>query len=100
MKPKKIYYFLLVIILLVPLGLISSNPAWGEWEKQHYEKILGYVPKNIAKTDGIDAPFGDYTTSFLGDIGSYYFSAVVGVILLFGIFIVLQKVIKIEKSKR
>ncbi len=100
MKIKKIYYFLFGMVLLVPLGLISSNPAWGEWGNEYYQKTLGYIPKNIKTTNGLDAPFSDYTTTFLGSVGSYYFSAFMGVLILFGIFFLVQKAIKIEKSKR
>ena len=100
MKIKKIYYFLFALVLVVPLGLISSNPAWGEWGDEHYKQTIGFVPKAIENTHTIDAPFSDYTIGFLGDVGSYYFSAVLAIALLFAIFTILHKVIKIEKSKR
>jgi len=100
MKIKKIYYLLFGFVLFIPLGLMTSNPAWGEWSEEHYKQVLGFVPKNIEQTKGFNAPFSDYTTSFLGDIGSYYFSAFIGILILFGVFILLQKVAKIEKSKR
>jgi len=100
MKMRKIYYFLFGMIVLVPLGLISSNPAWGEWENEYYQQALGYIPKVINETEGVSVPFSDYTTSFFGEVGSYYFSAITGVVVLFGIFLLLQKVIKIENSKR
>ena len=97
---KKIYWFVAALLALVPLGLLSSNPAWGEWEEEYYQKTLGFIPKNIQEGFSINAPFSDYTTPFLGEVGSYYFSAVVGVVVLFGIYFLLYKVIKVEKTKR
>ena len=90
MMMKKIYWFILAIIALVPLGLISENPAWGEWENEYYQKALGFIPKGM-KEGGFEAPIPDYATSSLGDVGSYYFSAILGVVLIFAVFFALKK---------
>ena len=94
---KKIYLFLLFVIVLVPLGLLTQNPAWGEWENTHYKETLGFVPKGIENGFSLKALFPDYATSFLGEVGSYYFSAIVGVLVIFFIFLVLKKVVKVER---
>ena len=96
---KKIYWFLLAITALIPLGLISENPAWGEWDNAHYKETLGFVPKGIENGSLFEAAIPDYTTSFLGDIGSYYFSAALGIFLIFAIFFILKRMIKVEKVK-
>jgi len=93
---KKIYYYLLGIVLLVPLGLITQNPAWGEWDESFYEQKLGFIPKGIENAKGVDAIFGDYQTTFFGDVGSYYFSALVGMVAIFGIFYLLKRLV-VEK---
>jgi len=93
---KKIYLFVLAVIALVPLGLISENPAWGEWENEYYEKALGFIPKAMQNSI-FEAPIPDYATSSLGDVGSYYFSAFLGVLIIFGVFFILKKVVKVER---
>ncbi len=93
---KKIYWFVLGILAFVPLGLISENPAWGEWENEHYKQVLGFVPKGMQNSI-FEAPIPDYSSSSFGDIGSYYFSAILGVLLIFGIFFTLKKVVKVER---
>jgi len=91
---KKIYFFLLFITVLIPLGLLSENPAWGEWENEYYKEHLGFIPQGIQNGSFFKALMPEYSTSFLGNIGSYYFSAFLGILSIFTIFFILKKVIK------
>ena len=68
MKPaKKLWWGLLLLILISPLGLIlpemfKSGPAWGEWGLDEIQKMLGFVPAGIKKlSDFWSAPVPDYT---------------------------------------
>jgi len=80
MRGKRALYALLaLLIMLVPLGLLSPDPAWGEWEESFYEKALGFVPEGIAKASGWHAPLPDYSVPGLGKVGGYYLSALLGV---------------------
>lgn len=88
---KKAYIFLFGLIVLVPLGLLTSNPAWGEWDSEFYRQKLGFIPKGIENGSLFKAPFSDYTTPFFGDVGSYYISAVLGVLLIYGVFYLLKR---------
>ncbi|WP_457749325.1 PDGLE domain-containing protein [Sulfurimonas sp.] len=93
---KRIYYILISFILTVPIGLYLTNaPAWGEWENDYYKEHLGFIPKNIDIASQ-SAPLPDYSLSSLGEISSYYLSALVGVILIFGIFFLLKRFVKHE----
>jgi len=94
---KRVYIFLLFSIVLVPLGLITQNPAWGEWENEYYQKNLGFIPKGIEESFSLKTLFPDYSTSFLGEVGSYYISAIVGVAIIFFIFMILKRVVKVER---
>jgi len=94
---KKIYLFLFVVVVFVPLGLLTENPAWGEWEEAKYQQMLGYIPKGISNSLSIKSPFPDYSSGFLGEVGSYYLSAFIGISLIFIIFFLLKKVIKRER---
>lgn len=88
---KKIAYPLLVLLILVPLGLISENPAWAEWDNEYYQKVLGFIPEGIKHSFSIKSAMPDYSIAGVNDVVSYYISAVLGVILIFGFFYFLGK---------
>lgn len=88
---KKIFYPLIVLFLLIPLGLISENPAWAEWDNEYYQEVLGFVPEGIKNAFNIGAVLPDYTFSGLNDILSYYLSGMIGVALIFGFFYLLGR---------
>jgi len=94
---KKIYLFVAFLIALVPLGLLTQNPAWGEWDISYFKEKLGFIPKGIKSANSTNAIIPDYAIDGLGDISSYYLSAIIGVILIFVIFFALKKVLKRAK---
>ena len=63
---KKLWIGLLIMALLTPLGILlpekfSAEDAWGEWEIDKLEKLLGFVPEGLKKlTDIWKAPISDY----------------------------------------
>ena len=95
---RKAFYILGILILLSPLGLISDADAWGEWGNEYYQKILGFIPEGIKNAKGINALIPDYSLSGTNDVVGYYISAIVGIVLLFGIYFILSKTLKNEKS--
>lgn len=86
-KPLRLGTVLLVLLLLTPLGLIATGSAWGEWDEQTLEQLIGYVPVGIRQLgEGLVQPLlPDYT--FPGregkgwEIVGYIFSAIVGALL-------------------
>lgn len=96
-KHKNIIIFLLALIVLSPLGLITQNPAWGEWSEEELKAMIGFVPKGISEGGIFQAPFADYTFAPFGDIGGYIFSALVGSIILIALFYGLKKLASAEK---
>lgn len=64
---KRLWWGLLLLILISPIGLIlpefcKSGPAWGEWSLQEIEKMLGFIPAGFKKTADLwSAPAPDYT---------------------------------------
>ncbi|NPA73437.1 MAG: hypothetical protein GXO12_01880 [Epsilonproteobacteria bacterium] len=95
---RKAFYILGVLIVLSPLGLISDADAWGEWGNEYYQKILGFIPEGIKNAKGIKALMSDYSLSGTNDVVGYYASAIVGIAILFGIYFILAKTLKDEKS--
>jgi len=89
---RREFKILLLLILLVPLGLLTDNPAWGEWDLEYFEKVLGYIPKGMEVNS--TSLINDYYIPFLGEVGSYYLSAAIGVLLVFGFFYIIVKFLK------
>lgn len=88
---RKIFSLLFFFVLLVPLGLLTQLPAWGEWSNAYYEKVLGYIPKGIAEAKGLEAPMPDYAVSGMNSVIGYYLSALIGAALIFGIFYLIAR---------
>ena len=95
---KRVFIVIGFLFVLLPLGLLSSSPAWGEWENEYYKELLGFIPKGIVEANVLQTPMPDYTLEGLSSTTSYYLSALVGMGLLFGIYFLLLKVVKHEKS--
>ncbi len=88
---KRVLVVLGILTLLVPLGLLSESPAWGEWEKGYYEKILGFIPQGIREAKSINALLPDYSLLGVGETLSYYISAFVGICLIYLILFLISK---------
>jgi hypothetical protein len=84
--PKKLWFWLSVMALLSPLGVVlpklfGAEDAWGEWGTDTLARLLGYVPEGLERTADVwKAPLPDYSTMshLLGETGSYLASAVIG----------------------
>ena len=94
-----------VLILLVPVGLIASGTAYGEWSTSELQQMVGYVPAGLGSMSHLwHAPFQDYVLqglpdTFLGSSLGYYLSAILGVVLCLGVVLLLGKIITRYHSK-
>jgi cobalt/nickel transport protein len=82
---RVLFIFLGILILLVPLGLLSDAPAWGEWESEYFKEKLGFIPAGIEKVESalhLKALLPDYSLPGANDVVGYYVSALVGVLLI------------------
>lgn len=101
-KKQKIKFgiFLLFLILLVPIGLLTDAPAWGEWSLEHFKTLIGFIPKGMQKFSMIyKAPIPDYSVLGLNSSLGYYISAIVGVTALIFIYYLILKLLKLNKKK-
>ncbi len=88
----KFLIFLFVVAILTPLGLLANGDAWGEWSPDTLKHLVGIIPYGIRKFSSLwNAPFSDYSVRGLNDTAGYIVSALVGVILLVGIFYLLDR---------
>jgi PDGLE domain len=82
-KFAKLFIGLFVLGLLVPIGLFASGTAWGEWGKEAFMQMIGYIPKGLERFSEIwHAPFHDYSVKGAGDNISYILSAFGGMALV------------------
>ncbi|QCT94409.1 cobalamin biosynthesis protein [Caminibacter mediatlanticus TB-2] len=91
---KKALIILGVLIILTPLGLLTSYDAWGEWDNEYYKQMLGFLPKGFVEANGIKPLIPDYSIPGVNEVVGYYISAIVGAVILFGIYFILAKIIK------
>lgn len=106
---KKLWIGLLVMAILTPIGIIlperfNAGDAWGEWETDTIEKLLGYVPEGLKKLADIwKAPIPDYNlggegSSLTVQIISYIISAVLGILVsVLAVYIISRFLIKHER---
>ena len=88
-----------VLIILVPIGLLASGTAYGEWSAEELEQLVGFVPSGLGSMSNLwHAPFPDYSLpglpdTFFGVSLGYYVSAIIGVVICAGAFILIGKAI-------
>ena len=101
-KTKRLWWGLILLILLSPLGLIlpevlRSGPAWGEWNLGEIHKMVGFAPEGLKKWMGLwSAPLPEYNVGDREKMGLVHSSlayilcgflgvgAVIGVTFLLG----------------
>jgi hypothetical protein len=82
---------LVVLVVLVPIGLIASGTAFGEWGPDELQQAVGYVPAGLQNLNSLwNAPLAGYDLPGQHDTiptqtPGYYVSALVGVLVAFGI---------------
>ena len=84
---KVLFIALIVLMVLVPIGLIASGTAYGEWGPDELQQAVGYVPAGLQNLNGLwSAPLADYDLPGQHDTiptqtPGYYVSAIVGVLI-------------------
>ena len=93
-RPGKLYALLAVLICLVPLGLIATGTAWGEWGSDEIATVTGFSPANLINGSELNALLPDYSFGGLPDAVGYILSAVIGVALCIIIFTLIARSMK------
>ncbi|MCX7834355.1 MAG: cobalamin biosynthesis protein [Ignavibacteria bacterium] len=103
---KKLLIWLIIFIILSPLGLLlpyifGSGDAWGEWDTETVEKMVGFIPKGMEKLSSLfKGMFSDYSNIFgensplILQIISYLISAIIGSLIIFLFFKLFFKLYK------
>ncbi|MBY0756370.1 cobalt transporter CbiM [Clostridium sardiniense] len=85
---------IIVMIILTPIGLITSGAAWGEWGADEVKDLIGYIPKGMNSGFSYHALGDGYGFSGLGSVTGYILSAVIGVAVLIILFKVIASLKK------
>lgn len=88
---RTVCVILAILIVLTPLGLLAPGTAWGEWGTQQLTDMgLGFVPQGMQRLEGFwSALFLDYSIPGAGRSLGYIFSAVIGVLIIAGVFAII-----------
>jgi len=92
---KPLWLLLTALIILAPIGLVAAGASWGEWPKEEFLRLFGYIPEGMLTlgdwkgvlpgygSSAVARRFGSFGPSFL-----YIFSAALGSsLLVLGIFV-------------
>lgn len=104
MKHRKLYLWIIGLVIATPLGLLASGSVWGEWSSDEVKGHVGFVPQGMKSLEsiwsgllsGYNLP--GFNGFFLKSAG-YIISAAVGVGLIFLIFKLLAFAIPNEQEK-
>jgi len=94
-----------ILIILSPLGLLlpehfKAGSAWGEWGTNGIQKLVGYLPKGLAKFSSLwNAPMPDYTFKGWEEKGlpalsfAYIISAAIGIVIVALLVLIIGKIL-------
>jgi ABC-type Fe3+ transport system permease subunit len=70
-RNKKGWMVLIIMAVLTPIGIIAVGGAWGEWDLNSIEELVGYTPKGMRAVQERSpaAPFPDYEVPALAGGG-------------------------------
>ena len=97
---KKLFILIGILLVLVPLGLLTSADAWGEWDTGYFKEHLGFIPAGIEKVESVFSfkhILPDYSLPGTNDVVGYYISAVVGAALVFALYYIIYLIVKRKK---
>ena len=95
---------LISLIVFVPIGLIATGTAYGEWGSDYLQQQFGFIPPGFNSLQGLwNAPLQDYGLPGQGDTFAdmtpgYYISAIVGIALCGGLLYAGGKVLVKNKE--
>jgi len=58
---RPLWAFLVLLVLLTPLGLIATGTSWGEWGRNELSRLIGYVPAGMERLSGWKGVMPRYT---------------------------------------
>ena len=108
---NKLWYVIIALIVLVPLGLLAPGGAFGEGEVSDIKAAFGFVPAGLAALRGplltaccritvSQSPMAASTPDLWHQSVGYYVAAVVGIALIAGITFLVTRLIAAREAKK
>ncbi len=98
---KVLILAMIVLVVCVPIGLIASGTAFGEWGPDELQAAIGYIPAGFGSLNGLwHAPLQDYDLpgnheTIPTQTPGYYVSAIVGALVVGGVaYLVGKSIVK------
>jgi cobalt/nickel transport system permease protein len=93
---------LAALLLLTPIGMLSSGTAWGEWSASQLRSALGYVPAGLGTLGTAwTAAMPRYAPSFIRNpMLGYLVAAIVGVALVLALAWVTGRLLATRRSPK
>jgi cobalt/nickel transport system permease protein len=84
---RRLWYLLVILVVLVPLGLLAPGEAFAEYTATELESLVGFAPAGLKSLRGLYvAPMSGYSlpglTSFTSLSLAYILSAFIGISVL------------------
>lgn len=81
-RPRPLHLLLGAALCLTPVGLFAGGAAWGEWEPEQFQRLVGFIPVGIRNAANLPAPLAGYQVPGVGPGIGYLLSGAAGVALL------------------
>ncbi|MHB8859265.1 MAG: cobalt transporter CbiM [Thermoleophilia bacterium] len=104
-KLRPLIVGIILMVIFVPLGLLATGTAWGEWNTDEIRDELGFVPRGMESFAGIwKGILPDYGLpgrggGFWASVPGYILSAVIGLIVIAAIIMLAAKLISGRSHK-
>lgn len=85
LKLKPLIIGLVLMLVFVPLGLLATGTAWGEWSPDEIKNELGFVPEGLERFSRVwNGVLPDYLSGdgFWSSVPGYFLSAAVGLMTI------------------
>ncbi len=104
---NKLWYVIIALIVLSPIGLLAQGTAWGEWGADEFNGMIGLIPQGMAKLADIwHSLLPDYSVPGLGGESApfwqnafgYIVSAAVGIAIIAGLTYLFSRLIAAREA--
>lgn len=95
LRIKPLYALLGAMVVLSPLGLLTTGTAWGEWGPKEIKELSGFIPRGMEKGFSFNSIMSDYTVAGLSEVSGYVVSAVLGTV---GIIVLIRLIHRFTKK--
>lgn len=106
LKLRPLITGIILMLVFVPLGLLATGTAWGEWSTDEIQDELGFVPEGMEKFTGLWSGIlpdyampGQAEEGFWASVPGYMVSGAAGLVLVTVLTWVVVKILSRKSQK-